>query len=87
MSISPRIKEISSIADGFSEGLMRLKKDKLYRPTQEDIRELQFISEKLFHAHALAGYVERCMHQRMNGEAEGAKKFTDSEVFDYHYPA
>ena len=83
--LSP-VGEISHRIDGLSDDLMKLKKEKAYRPSPDDLRELTFITEKLHHAYAVAGYVERCLHQRAQGEPESAKKFTDPDVFNYHYP-
>ncbi len=62
------------------------KRDKRYQPTDDDLRMFEGLYEALSHNMATAGYISRCMDQRARGEPEGAKKFTDPEVFDYHYP-
>ena len=62
------------------------KRDKHFRPREADIALFEQLREALWANHATADYIARCMKQRIEGEPEGAKKFTDSEVFDYHYP-
>ena len=62
------------------------KRDKRYKPTEADLALFEQLREALWQNHATAEYISRCMEQRFRGEPEGAKKFTDPEVFDYHYP-
>lgn len=62
------------------------KRDRHFKPNESDILLFEQLREAVWANHATADYIARCMRQRMNGEPEGAKKFTDSEVFDYHYP-
>ena len=62
------------------------KRDKHYEPNESDIVLFEQLRETLWANHATAEYIARCMNQRMNGGLEGAKKYTDSAVFDYHYP-
>jgi hypothetical protein len=61
-------------------------RDRKHTPTQEELALLDQLAETLWANRATAEYIVRCMHQRARGEPEGAKKFTDPEVFDYHYP-
>lgn len=64
----------------------RYKRDKFYMPSEGDIKLFESLSKALWESHCTAQYIERCMIQRMRGELEGAKKFTDPEVAAYHYP-
>ena len=61
-------------------------RDRKHMPTEEELKLLDQLVEALWQNHATAQYIARNMHQRFRGEPEGAKKFTDPEVFDYHYP-
>ena len=61
-------------------------RDKKFKPNESDVKLFEHLEKILWENHATAGYIARCMRQRMNGEPEGSKKFTDPEVFDYHYP-
>jgi hypothetical protein len=62
------------------------KRNAHYMPTECDVELLEQLRETLWANHATAEYISRCVQQRMNGEQEGAKKWHDKEVFDYHYP-
>lgn len=55
-------------------------------PTEEELSLLDELVVALRSNHNTAQYIARNMRQRANGEPEGAKKFTDPDVFDYHYP-
>lgn len=68
------------------EILYTYKRNKHYHPTEDELKQFTNAREAFWQAQSTAGYIERCLHQRFRGEQEGAKKFTDSEVFDYHYP-
>jgi hypothetical protein len=63
------------------------QRDKRYMPTDDDLRQFSNACEALEQAGVTARYITRCLYQRHEGESEGAKKFTDHEVFDYHYPS
>ena len=62
------------------------KRDSRYQPTEHDVQTFARAQKALWEASCTAGYIERCLQQRLRGESEGAKKFTDPAVFDYHYP-
>jgi hypothetical protein len=61
-------------------------KDKRYMPSKKDLISLDEIIGVLHLSYASANYAHRCLEQRRDGEPEGAKKFNDPEVLDYHYP-
>lgn len=61
-------------------------RDRKHMPTEEELSLLDRLVAALWSNHATAQYIARNMRQRANGEPEGAKKFTDPDVFDYHYP-
>lgn len=60
------------------------KKNKRYKPTRDDLKLFERLSETLWSNHATAQYIARCMEQRYNGEPEGASKFHDKEAAKYH---
>lgn len=62
-------------------------RDHKHMPTEEELKLLDGLVAVLWSTHATAQYVARNMHQRFRGEPEGAKKFTDPAVADYHYPS
>jgi hypothetical protein len=62
------------------------KRDKRYQPTEADLQLFEKLREAVFGMHATLDYICRRLEQRHHGEPEGAKKFTDPKVFDYHYP-
>ncbi len=62
------------------------KRDKHFIPTSTELERFYEIEQAFWAHNATLGYVVRCMRQRAAGEPEGAKKFSDPEVFDYHYP-
>ena len=62
------------------------KRDKRFKPCESDTLLFEQLRDALWANHATADYIARCMRQRMDGEPEGAKKWHDKEVFDYHYP-
>lgn len=57
-----------------------------HMPTEDELRLLDGLVAELWSKHATVQYIARNMRQRANGEPEGAKKFTDPKVFDWHYP-
>lgn len=61
-------------------------RDRKHRPTEDELRLLDELAEVLWQNHATAQYIARNMHQRAKGQPEGAKKFTDPNAFEYHYP-
>ena len=61
-------------------------RDRKRIPTEEELRRLDELTKTLWESHCTVQYISRNLHQRFRGEPEGAKKFTDVEVFDYHYP-
>ncbi len=61
-------------------------RDRQHTPSEEELHLLDRLAEALWANHATAQYIARNMRQRAAGEPEGTKKFTDSAVFDYHYP-
>lgn len=61
-------------------------RDHKHMPTEEELRLLDGLVAALWSNHSTAQYIVRNMRQRANGEPEGAKKFTDPKVFDWHYP-
>lgn len=61
-------------------------RDRKHMPSEEELHLLDRLAEALWANHATAQYIARNMRQRAHGEPEGAKKFTDPTVFDYHYP-
>lgn len=62
------------------------KRDTRYMPSAEDLRLFKTLRETVWENHATARYIERTMEQRSRHEPEGARKFTDPAVADYHYP-
>ena len=83
--LSPLKKALNHIRDA-EEIITTHKRDKDYIPSQKDLVLLAQIGDAFYQGYAYASYVHRCLTQRKDGEPEGAKKFTDPEVFDYHYP-
>lgn len=82
----PPIGKAAQMVGEAVEVAFRHKRDKAYMPTEEELRQFDRLAQYLWESHCTAQYISRCLHQRVNGEPEGAKKFTDAEVFDYHYP-
>ncbi len=80
------LEEAVSLINQAIEIAYTYKRDKTYQPTEEDLVLFEQLGEALWSNHATAQYIARCMGQRFRGEPEGARKFTDPEVFDYHYP-
>ena len=68
------------------EILWRYQRDKTYIPSLEDQKEFERFVSLLQESSGTAHYVHRCLQQRACGEAEGARRSTDPEVSDWHYP-
>ena len=62
-------------------------RDRGHMPSEAELRQIDQLAQMLWESHCTAQYISRNLHQRFRGEPEGAKKFTDSEVFNYHYPS
>jgi len=67
-----------------NEIVMQHKRNMSFMPKEPDFMLLCRIEEYFHHGHCMAGYVERCLRQRVAGEPEGAAKW--HKAFDYHYP-
>ncbi len=75
-----------SLAQQANEIVMQHKRNKNFMPSDQDLELLQNIENELNNAVAVTNYVRRNLQQRRNGEPEGAAKFTNPDIFDYHYP-
>ncbi len=64
----------------------KYNRDRKHIPTEEELKLLDQLRETFLRNYGAAAIIARHMHQRFNGEPEGLKKFTDPNVFDYHYP-
>lgn len=84
-SLSP-LKETNRLLSHVNENILALKRDTSFMPTNEDMLMLHAIIDNFHEGYALVCYVKQCLRQRLNGEPEGAAKFTDEEAGDYHYP-
>ena len=82
----PPLKEAIGLIHEAVEIAYKYQRNKQYMPTEEEIALFEQLRETLWANHATVEYIARCMNQRMNGEPEGAKKWHNKEVFDYHYP-
>lgn len=82
----PPLEQAIALVHEAVEIAFKHKRDKSYMPSEGDIKLFESLSEALWENHCTAQYIERCMIQRMRGEPEGSKKFTDPEVAAYHYP-
>ena len=82
----PPLAEAICAVSNAVEASYQYLRDKKHMPTEEELQLFDQLAETLWQNHSTAQYIARNMHQRFRGEPEGAKKFTDSEVFDYHYP-
>ncbi len=78
-----RVVEMVGDAVEIAYGYLR---DRKHIPTEAELQQLDQLAQILWESHCTAQYIARCMRQRSRGEPEGVKKFTDAEVFDYHYP-
>ncbi len=78
--------EIISSIDKLTTDLISLKKNKQFQPSQDDLKDLQRVCEQLHHAYGVAGYVSVAMQKRYEGKPEGAARFNNEEVFEYHFP-
>ena len=74
------------MGSGAIEVAYRCKRDKGYMPSEAELKQFDRLAQHLWETHTTAQYIARFLYLRANGEPEGAKKFTDAEVFDYHYP-
>ncbi|MDG1287376.1 MAG: hypothetical protein P8P30_07390 [Rickettsiales bacterium] len=75
-----------SLIDCAMEIIWRYQRDKDYMPTQVDLRQFERVASLMQENTGAAHYIHRCLKQRAAGRPEGAKKFTDSDVMDWHYP-
>ncbi len=82
----PEMKKAIELVGEAIEIAYKHLRDKKYQPTESDLKLFERLGEELWHKHCTAKYIARNMGQRFRGEPEGAKKFTDKEVFDWHYP-
>ena len=82
----PPLEEAISLVHQAVEIAWCYKRDKRYNPSEADLASFDRLAQTLWESHTTAQYIARCMGQRAAGEPEGAKKFTDPKVFDYHYP-
>lgn len=80
------LKEALKHIHAANEIIMAHKRNKHYTPSDKDLSLITDIEHAFQHGVSSTGYVHRCLTQRKNGEPEGAKKFTDKEAFDWHYP-
>lgn len=81
----PLAEAIQMVGDAVEVAYKYLR-DRKHMPSEEELRQLDQLAKALWENHGTAQYISRNMHQRFRGEPEGAKKFTDPAVFDYHYP-
>ena len=82
----PTLKEALTLINQASRIVLNCRRDKSFIPNKSDLALLQQVEHAFHEAHASSSYVHRCMQQRIEGKPEGAAKFNDKEVFDYHYP-
>ena len=83
----PPLENAIRMVNDATEVAYKYLRDRNYKPNEEELRLLNQLTEALWANHSTAQYISRNMHQRFNGEPEGVKKFTDTAVFDYHYPS
>ena len=81
----PLEEAIRTVGDAVEVAYKYLR-DRKHMPSEEELRQFDQLAKALWENHCSAQYISRNMHQRSRGEPEGAKKFTDPAVFDYHYP-
>lgn len=67
--------------------VMAYKRDKTFMPTKSEMELIEQIQLYLQTSCGNVGYIERCMYQRLENKPEGAARFNDDEVMEYHYPS
>ena len=82
----PPLEEAVQMVGNAVEVAYQYLRDRKHMPSEEELRLLNKLAEVLWTNHATAQYIARNMRQHFNGEPEGAKKFTDPAIADYHYP-
>ena len=82
----PPLAEAILMVGDATEIAYKYLRDRKHIPTEEELRLLNQLAEAMWANHATVQYIARNMGQRFRGEPEGAKKFTDPEAFNYHYP-
>jgi hypothetical protein len=82
----PPLKVAIQMVDDAVDIAYKYLRDKNHMPTNDELQLLDALAKNLWSQYATAQYIARNMGQRSRGEPEGAKKFTDPAVFDYHYP-
>ncbi len=78
------LKEALDLIHQASEIIMTHKRDNKFIPTNEDIKIFGRIEQEFHTGLTNASYILRCMEQRLAGEAEGVRKYTDPEVGKYY---
>lgn len=81
----PISRVVQTVGDAVEAAYGHLR-DRNSMPTEEELRQIDALAKMLWESYCTVQYISRNLHQRFRGEPEGAKKFTDAEVFEYHYP-
>lgn len=68
--------QITDIAYGY-------KNDTDFMPSTVDMKRFEELADKLWATHVAIQHVVSCMHSRVAGEAEGARKYADPEVANH----
>ena len=63
------VNEATKIAHAYQQ-------DRAYMPSEQELRLFDMLAETMFRNHSTVWHIARNMHQRAQGEPEGAKKFT-----------
>lgn len=82
----PPIQQASALLHDVTEIAYRYKRDKSHIPSEEEVAALWALHQQLWETRCTIEYIARNMEARRNGEPEGAAKFRDKEVMDWHYP-
>lgn len=78
--------EAMALIDQATEIAYTYLRDTHYQPAATDLALFHMLSEHMWSNHATLEHITHCMDMRFHGQPEGAKKFTDAQVFDYHHP-
>lgn len=80
-----RLNELQQQIETINKQLLSYKQDSSYMPNTQDIEQFHYIISRLHENHATALYVLRCMKQRHEGKPEGAGKYHNSDIENYHF--
>lgn len=83
----PPLEQAARLVQEAVEVAYQYKRDRGYRPTPDDLAAFERLATLLWESHTTVRYIARCMGQRSRGEPEGAKKWHDPTVADYHLPS